>query len=212
MERCKTYYNIILKINYLIWLLQLKLYYYKVLVIASIMKSFSKEKLCSNEFCVIIGCIYSESSQQWTVIFKGFLFFFFSFKLNFIQAKMGVCFQSLFLSLFMCLSTGSTTVKRNTKLLTFGPRTMLVIKLSPTLEQAASSEHILLCFPCLRSQERIVPYSLECSVDKWCRPLKSLRSLAVPFPSLLILCLFCLALYQVKFKPSPELVRKFQRE
>ena len=78
-------------------------------------------------------------------------FFFFPVKLNFIQAKMCVCFQSLFLSLFMCLSTGSTTVKRNTKLLTFGPRTMLVIKLSLTLEQAASSEHILLYFPCLQS-------------------------------------------------------------
>ena len=73
-------------------LLQLKLYYYKVLVIASIIKSFRKEKLCSNEFCVIIGCIYSESSQKWTVIFK----FSFFFNLNFIQAKMCVCFQSLF--------------------------------------------------------------------------------------------------------------------
>lgn len=190
-------------------LLQLKLYYYKVLVIASIIKSFRKEKLCSNEFCVIVGCIYSESSQKWTVILKSFLFF---FKLNFIQAKMCVCFQSLFLSLFMCLSTGSSTVKRNTKLLTFGPRTMLVIKLSLTLEQAASSEHILLYFPCLQSRERIMPYSLECSVNKWCKPLKSFQSLVVSFPSLFILCLFCLALYQVKFKPFPELVQKFQRE
>ena len=184
--------------------MQLKLYYYKVLVIASIIKSFRKEKLCSNEFCVIVGCI-----QKWTVILKIFLFF---FKLNCIQAKMCVCFQSLFLSLFMCLCTGSSTVKRNTKLLTFGPRTMLVTKLSLTLEQAASSEHILLHFPCLQSREWIMPYSLECSVNKWCKPLKSFQSLVVSFPSLFILCLFCLALYQVKFKPFPELVQKFQRE
>lgn len=57
---------------------------------------------------------------------------------------MFVCFQSLFLSLFMCLNTSSITVKRNTKLFTFGQRTMLVIKLSLILEQAASSENIVI--------------------------------------------------------------------
>ena len=158
---------------------------------------------------LVVFIVSLPSNELW---FSRVFFLFFFSKLNFIQAKMCVCFQSLFLPLFMCLSTGSTTVKRNTKLLTFGPRTMLVIKLSLTLEQAASSEHILLYFPCLQSQELIVPYSLECSMNKWCRPLKSFHSLAVSFPSLLILCLFCLALYQVKFKPFPELVQKSQRE
>lgn len=72
--------------------------------------------------------------------FQEFSFF---FKVKFYSSK-NVC-----LSLFMCLSTSLITMKRNTKLLTFGPRTMLVIKLSLTLEQAASSENILLYFPCL---------------------------------------------------------------
>lgn len=39
--------------------------------------------------------------------------------------------------------SSSITVKRNTKLLTFGQRTMLVIKLSLILEQAASQRTLL---------------------------------------------------------------------
>lgn len=67
--------------------LQLRLYYYKIFLMVSIIKSFRKEKLYSNEFSVIISHIYSEASLQWTIIFKSFPFF---LKLNFTQAKMCV--------------------------------------------------------------------------------------------------------------------------
>lgn len=50
--------------------------------------------------------------------------------------------KSLLIALHVPQSS-SITVKRDTKLLTFGQRTMLVIKLSLILEQAASQRTLL---------------------------------------------------------------------
>ena len=129
-------------------ILQVRLYHYKILAIILIIKSFRKEKLCSNEFYVIMDHIYNETSLNELWLSKSFSFSSLFKKKN----HMFVGFWSLFLSILMGFSTSSITVKRNTKLLTFGPRTALVIKHKSYLGTSCLLRKHRYIFPCLQSQ------------------------------------------------------------
>lgn len=129
----------------------IRFHYYNILLIVSIIKCIRKEAVFNEVYIIIfitrLLLMNCDSQKFW-----------FFLKTNFIQ---NVClFPKSYLNIWV-LSTSSITEKRKTNLLTFWPRTVLVIKLNLTLEKAAFSEKVLLSFPCLQNHCRIMLYSLS---------------------------------------------------